>query len=121
MMHSDIYAKVRQFVSESKFNPLFNDVITFVEDHYSSGNWVYPTAIHRTLHIEVPIVYEALELLVSNSLLTPYLEIYCPACHRYTREYFRTLSEIPVSLICQMCDLEINSPASHAVVVYMKI
>ncbi|SFU95745.1 hypothetical protein SAMN05216540_1285 [Butyrivibrio sp. M55] len=116
-MHSNIFVKALPLLKESKLNIDIDAFIDFL-GHYKQNDWMYPTAIHRRLKIDIREIYKALEILSDNGLLEQYLEIYCPNCKRYTGDFFKTIGDIPKEIYCENCDEEILNPLEHAVVIY---
>lgn len=116
-MQSDIFVKAAPLLKESGLNIDYDAFISFLT-RYKPNDWIYPTAIHRKLKIEVKDIYDVLELLRTNGYVDQYLEIYCPNCQRYTGQYFKTIGEIPPEVYCEHCDTEIINPLEHASVIY---
>ena len=118
-MQSNIFVKVGPLLKEKQFNI---DVDSFI-DHmafYTSGKFVYPSAIHRELKLSIQDVYSIMELCAEQGLLEQYLQIYCPRCQRFvgSDNIYKTALEIPEIVNCVHCDEEINNPLQHAVVIY---
>ncbi len=116
-MQSNIFVKVAPLLKEKKYNIDCDAAIEFL-GHYRSGQWIYPSAMHRSLRMSITDVYEILELCVDQGLIEQYLEIYCPFCQRFTGYYYKTIMEIPEELNCKHCDNEIQDPVKHAVIIY---
>lgn len=116
-MQSNIFAKAAPSLKEKKFNI---DISAFLEflGKYKSGDWIYPSAIHRELKIDVRTVYMLMESLRDSGFVEQYLEIYCPHCSRYTGRYFKTVADVEEEISCPHCDYEITDPVEHAVIVY---
>ncbi len=115
MMLSNIFVKVAPLLEEKKYN---TDLIIGFLGKYKSTQYIYPSAMHRELKIDIKAVYEILELCVEIGLVEQWLEIYCPKCKRFTGQCFKTVEEIPEELYCLNCDEEILHPLKHALVIY---
>ena len=116
-MQSNIFAKAAPLLKEKKLNIDVDKFIEFLA-HYKVKDWIYPTAIHRNLKYDIKDIYNALEVLREFQYIEQYLEVYCPACQRYTGQYFKTIGEIPEEIYCNNCDVEITDPLKHASVIY---
>lgn len=119
-MSLNIFAKVAPLLRDAKFDINVDDIITFLEK-YKSGQWIYPSAVHRATNIDIKLIYDILEICSDNKIVEPYLEIYCPICNKYTKEYYKVISDIPPTLNCYQCDAEIRNPVNHAFVIYKVI
>lgn len=117
MMQSNIFARVVPLLKEQKSNIDCDAAIEFL-GRYRSGQWIYPSALHKSLRMKIIDVYEVLELCSEVGLIEPYLEIYCPHCQRFTGYFYKTLMDIPEELNCIHCDSEIHNPENHAIVIY---
>ena len=116
-MQSNIFLKVVPLLKEKKFNIDCDELIEFL-GHYKSKDWLFPSALHRKLKVDIKSIYEILEICVEEGLIEQYLEIYCPYCNRYAKRYYKTIADIPNEIDCPHCDSEIMLPAQHAVVIY---
>lgn len=116
-MQSNIFAQVAPLLEERQFNIDCSAVVEFLS-RYKSGGIIYPGAMHRTLRLDMRMVYAILELLTENGLLEQRLELYCPRCQRFTGKIYKTVSELPEFVNCIHCDEEIENPIQHAVVIY---
>lgn len=117
-MLSNIFVKVAPLLKERQYN-IDNDLIIGFLGKYKPKQFIYPSAMHRELKIEIKSVYEILELCVRLGLVEQWLEIYCPNCKRFTGQCFKTVEEIPEEVYCLNCDEEIIlHPLKHALVVY---
>ena len=116
-MQLNIFVKAAPLLKEKKLNINVDTFIDFLA-HYSSKDWIYPTAIHRKLKYDIKGIYDALELLREAGYVEQYLEIYCPGCQRYTGQYYKTIGEVPDEIYCINCDEEIENPLEHASVIY---
>lgn len=116
-MQSNIFAQVAPLLREKKCDIDIDSIIGFL-GRYRSGEKIYPSAIHRELKISIVVAYEVLELISDNGLIDPWLEIYCPFCHRFTGYAYKTISELPEEVNCPHCDNEVSNPGRHAVVIY---
>ena len=52
-MQSNIFAKVAPLLKEKKLNIDCNAVLEFLEQHYKSGQWVYPDVLNTSLKISI--------------------------------------------------------------------
>lgn len=118
MMPSDIFVKLAPLLKEKKFNIDCDAVVDFLNQHYRSGQWIYPDALHRNLKISIVDAYEVMEVCVEVGIVAQYLQIYCPYCQRFTGNYYKTLFDIPEDIGCVHCDNEVENPAEHAVIIY---
>lgn len=116
-MPSNIFVKVKPLLKEKKFDIDLEALIDFF-GKYHSNEWIYPAAIHRELKIDSKIIYEILQICADNGIVEPYLEIYCPKCNRYAKQYYRVITDIPEITNCSQCGAEIVNPVSHAIVIY---
>ena len=119
-MKLNIFVKVAPLLKEQKFNIDVDQFINFM-GHYHHSDWVYPSAIHRKLKIDIKVVYEVLEFLTSQNYLKSYLQIDCPNCRKFTGFYYESIGDIPEVLSCKTCDLEITDPIKHAVLIYQVV
>lgn len=119
-MQSNIFVKAVPLLKERQFNIDCEKVVEFL-GHYKSKDWIYPSAVHRILKLDIKTIYEILEICVETGIIEQYLEIYCPYCNRYTNQWFKTVADVPEELNCLNCDGEIRSPLEHAVVIYRVI
>lgn len=116
-MPLNIFAKVAPLLRETKFNNDSASIIDFL-GKYHLGDWIYPSALHRELKLDIKSVYELLELCAEEGIIEQYLQIYCPECQRFIGSYYKTLLEIPETVNCLHCDTEITNPLQHAVIIY---
>ncbi|OUQ56300.1 hypothetical protein [Lactobacillus gallinarum] len=116
-MQLNIFAKAAPLLKEQKFDIDVDKFIKFM-GHYHPEDWVYPSAIHRNLKIDIRTVYEILGLLDSKKYVESYLQIDCPNCQKFTGFTYRSIGDIPQVLSCTNCDFEIVDPLKHAVLIY---
>lgn len=116
-MLSHIFVGIEPLLRAKGYNLDVDEVIEFL-GHYRSNQWIYPGVLHRRLRLDIKIVYEILEICVSEGLVEQYLEVYCPVCQRFTGQYFKTISEVPEEIYCSHCDEEITHPLKHAIIIY---
>lgn len=116
-MQLNIFVKAAPLLKGQKLNIDIDAFIDFLA-HYNTKDWIYPTAIHRKLKYDIKDIYDALEILRKSGYVEQYLEIYCPACQRYTGQYYKTIGEVPDEIYCKNCDTEITNPLEQASVIY---
>ncbi|WP_301049693.1 hypothetical protein [Lactobacillus intestinalis] len=116
-MQLNIFAKAAPLLREQKFNIDIDTFISFM-GHYHHKDWIYPSAIHRSLKIDIKVIYSILELLVRDKYVESYLQIICPNCRRYTGCTYKNIGDVPETLSCMNCDFELEQPLDHAVIVY---
>ena len=116
-MQLNIFAKAAPLLKEQKFDIDVDKFIKFM-GHYHPEDWIYPSAIHRKLKIDIKVVYSILELLTKENYMESYLQIICPNCRRYTGFSYKNIGDIPEVLSCLNCDFEVGTPLDHSVIVY---
>ena len=116
-MQSNIFAKAAPLLKEKKFSVDDTAVLTFLNKYYK-GNWIYPSALHRELKMDIKEVYELLEICAQQGIIEQYLQIYCPKCQRFTGNCYKTALDIPEFVNCVHCDAEIDNPLQHAIIIY---
>lgn len=116
-MLSNIYAKAVPLIEEKKFNIDIETLLVFLEK-YKSGNFIYPSALHRKLKVDIKTIYEILEIYVREGVLEQWLEIYCPNCNRFTGQMFNNIEDIPEEVNCYHCGEYVEYPLKHAIVIY---
>ena len=116
-MPSNIFAKVAPLLKGKNFKVNPAEIEKFL-NRYSSGNWIYPSAMSRELQLDIKSAYEILELGVSVKAFEQNLEVYCPHCHRFVGYRYKTIFDIPQQVNCVHCDTCIESALEHAVVIY---
>ena len=79
-MQSNIFAKVAPLLKEKKLNIDCNAVLEFLEQHYKSGQWVYPDVLNTNLKISIVDAYIVMETCVDAGVAEQNLQIYCPLC-----------------------------------------
>lgn len=117
-MQSNIFAKVEPLVKEMKLSLDCDNFIEFLNQHYRSGKWIYPSALHRSLKVNIVDIYKVLEACEDVGLVQKYLQIYCPYCQRFTGNSYKTIFDIPEEISCVNCDNEIQKPSEHAIIIY---
>lgn len=93
-------------------------VVGFIESKYNCGEYIYPSAIHRKLKIELKLIYLILEQAVKSELLEEYMQLYCYHCQKYAGKLYKCIGDIPETEFCQNCDEEIVNPYKYTVVIY---
>lgn len=116
-MQSNIFVRAVPLLKERQFSIDYEKIVEFL-GHYKSQDWIYPSALHRKLKLDLKLIYEVLELCADLGLIEQYMEIYCPNCNRYTNQWFKTITDIPEEIYCPHCDEVINNPLEHAIVIY---
>ena len=116
-MLSNIYAKVVPLLEEKQFNIDIDSFLNFL-GKYKSKEFIYPSALHRRLKVDIKTIYEILEICVQEGVLEQWLEIYCPNCSRFTGQWFKNIEDIPEQVNCFNCGEDIENPLKHAVVIY---
>ena len=116
-MQSNIYAKVAPSLKEKLPNCDSAALESFL-NLYRSGQYIYPSAMQRTLKINIVDVYRILELCVSIGILKQVLEVYCPRCQRFSGKMYSSLFDIPDEVFCVHCDELVEQPLNHAIVIY---
>lgn len=116
-MLSNTYAEVVPLLKAKKFNIDVGAFLNFLVK-YKSGDYIYPSALHRRLGIDIKIIYEILELYVELGILEQWLEIYCPNCSKFTGQLFNNVQDIPDEVNCLHCGKEIKHPLKNTVVIY---
>lgn len=86
--------------------------------HYKSGQWIYPDAMHRALHLEYKDIYDILELCAKEKYLEHNIRLLCPLCHKYTGPVYKTLMDVPFEMGCDYDDQLIENPQKYMRVVY---
>ena len=110
-MQSNIFVQVAPLLKEQKFDINVDKFIKFM-GYYNHKDWIYPSAIHRKLKIDIQTVYKILGLLDSKKYIESYLQINCPNCRKYSDLTYRSIGDIPQVVSCLNCDFE------HAVLIY---
>lgn len=116
-MQSNIYAKVAPLLKEIP-SELEVGALEHFLNLYQTGRIIYPSAMHRALRIQVTEVYKILESAVDAGVCKHILEIYCPYCQRFTGVKFESIFDVPDEMNCIHCDVTIEKPTEHAIVVY---
>lgn len=116
-MQSNNFQKVVPLLKEKKFNIDCDAFISFMAQ-YRAGYWIYPDALHRELGLSIKDIYNILEICVDAGIVEQYLQIYCPACQRFTGNIYKTILEIPEFVDCVHCNKEIENPLQHAIIIY---
>lgn len=117
-MQSNVFVKVAPLLKEKKLNIDCDAVVDFLNQHYKSGQWIYPSALHRNLKISIVDAYEIMEMCVETGIVEQYLEIYCPYCQRFTGNYYKSFFDIPEEINCVHCDSEVEKPSEHVIIIY---
>lgn len=92
-------------------------ILNFLQN-YSAGDWIYPYAIHNVLNLDIKVMYQALGSLEADSIVEQYFELHCPACHRFSGLFYKTIGDIPEEISCPSCGEKIPNPLSHVEVIY---
>ncbi len=118
MLRLNIFVKVAPLLKEKKFNIGCDTIVDFLNQHYRSGQWIYPDALHRSLKLSIADAYEVMELCIESGIAEQYLQIYSPHCQRFTGNYYKTFFDIPEDIGCVHCDNGIEKPLEHATLIY---
>lgn len=94
------------------------NLISFIESKYNVNDYIYPSALHRELKIDLKQIYYILEQAVQLELLEEYLQLYCYHCQHYAGKQYKYIVDIPDIEYCSSCDCEINNPIQYTAVVY---
>lgn len=116
-MLPNTYAKAVPLLKEKKFNIDVDAFLNFLVK-YKSGDYIYPSALHRKLGIDIKIIYEILELYVELGAIEQCLEIYCPNCSQFTGQFFDNVQDIPDEVNCIYCGEDIEPSLKSAIVIY---
>ena len=92
-------------------------ILHFLQN-YSVGDWIYPYVIHDALALDIKVVYQVMDALEADSIVAQYLELHCPACHRFSGLFYKTIGDILEEISCPSCGEKITNPLSHAEVIY---
>ncbi|HCW53410.1 MAG TPA: hypothetical protein DG753_06675 [Clostridium sp.] len=82
------------------------DVLVFIDKF--KGTSLYPRAIGRKFNIDMAKVYEILNQLVKNNILSLSFEIYCNDCDKFQNHVYDSLNEIPNDITCEYCGKNID-------------
>ena len=116
-MQSNIFVQAEPLLKAKKLNIDTQVLINYL-GRYKTGDWIYPSALHRVLKLDIKSIYEALDICTDAGIIEQYLEIYCPTCQKFTGRYFKKIVDIPDEVYCESCDTEITDPLEHAIVIY---
>lgn len=82
------------------------DVLEFIDKF--KGTYLYPRVIRRKFNIDMAKVYEILNQLVKNNILSLAFEIYCNDCDKFQNQVYDSLNEIPKDITCEYCGRDID-------------
>lgn len=116
-MGTNIFAQAATMLRKQSIDDDIDGFVDFM-GHCQAGDWIYPSSVHRELRMDVATVYELMESLTSQNYLTPYLQIHCPSCQKYTGYCYKTISEIPSEIFCPNYSYADTCAINHAIVVY---
>lgn len=118
-MQSNIFTQKVHLLEKKNLNIDCQAFANFLDKYYKAGQYIYPDALYNNLKIGMKSIYEALELYVDEGLICQCLEIYCPNCQRFANvNKYKSVYDIPDNVYCVHCDMEIESPIKHAIVIY---
>ena len=103
-------------LKEKKYNS--KDVLIFLDEHYKSGEWIYPGAIGRETNKAMKDIYEILEECLNQGIVGRYFDVYCSSCCKFTGERYSSFISIPEETICPHCDNEILNCYKKALIIY---
>ncbi len=115
-MQSNIFLKMAPLLEEKKYNS--KNVLIFLDEHYKSGEWIYPGVIVRETNNDIKDVYEILEKCLNQGIVGRYFDIYCSNCCNLTGERYSSFISIPKETFCPHCDNEITNCYEKAVIIY---
>ncbi len=102
----------------------YDDIADSLIDYLSRqkiGDWIYPEKIQKELKCSMVHLLNALLILNQYGYLETNMELYCPACHKYSGQKYKTIGEVPEELHCKNCDTKIIMPLDYMLVVYKLI
>ena len=85
----------------------FEQIITFIIEHYKLNEIIYPKAISRSCKIDETVVNEILNSLVNDGILEEHWYVCCPYCHKYVQFAYVDYTIYPPTINCTNCDKEI--------------
>lgn len=97
------------------------DILCFFQEHYHSGDWIYPVAVAESINTSVDNVYEMLEEFIIQSIVKKYFGIYCPHCCRLAEERYSSSDFIPDEIFCPHCDCEITDCSNQLSIIYQML
>ena len=115
-MQSNIFLKMAPLLKEKKYDS--KEVLIFLDEHYKSGEWIYPGAIVRGINNDIKDIYEILEECLNQGIVGRYFDIYCSNCCKLTGERYSTFISIPDETFCPHCDSEIKKCYEKALIIY---
>lgn len=88
--------------------------------NYKLDMWIYPGVIKRKLGISVSETYNILHIIQKEDFIDSYYELYCNNCQKSSGIVVNTLSEMPQSFQCDVCDAELPA-LENAMLIYKVI
>ena len=85
----------------------FEQIITFIIEHYKLNEIIYLKAISRICKIDETVVNATLNSLVNDDILEEHWYICCPYCHRYVQFAYVGYTLCPPTINCTNCAKEI--------------
>jgi hypothetical protein len=86
---------------------VFNQIVTFIIEHYKLNEIIYPNAISRSCKIDRDVVGAVLDSLTTNNVLEKHWYVCCPHCHKYIQFAYVDYTLYPPTINCTNCDKEI--------------
>lgn len=122
-MLSDFSKKLMPSLKENQLVDFENktdvdNLLYFIESKYNYGDFIYPSALHRKLKIDLKLIYSILEQAVISDLLEQYLQLYCYHCQKYAGTMYKHIVDIPQTEYCLNCDEKIVDPFKYTVIIY---
>jgi len=112
LMNTDLISDIKKKLDESQYN-----VFITLLSAFKSGKWLYPGVIKRKVGITTELTYDILDSMEQNGLLKEYYELYCSKCQRLSGDIYETISDLPNTFYCEMCNVEMSA-IENAILVY---
>ena len=97
------------------------DILFFLNEHYQSGDWIYPVAVAENINTSVDNVHKILEKFLIQGIVKKYFDIYCPHCCRPTGERYSNSVSVPDEIFCLHCDYEITDCSNQLSIIYQML
>lgn len=107
-------AQVVNTVNQASIDKILN----FIENRYKKGDYIYPRVLHKTLKIDLKLIYAVLEQAVCVGLMEQYLQLYCYHCQKSAGKQYKYIVDVPARANCSNCGKEVEQPIKYAVVIY---
>ena len=86
----------------------------------SPGELLYPLDISGKFDIDISVVYQYLEKLTRENILTSVLKIFCPKCDHRDNEIYNAYWSLPKQYTCPSCVAKLD-PLVDSFLVYIKL